>query len=82
MVSLAQLHPLGAQGCDLLATDDILLQASVVGGAATPAIAVPTTAALVGASFEHQVLGVEVDANGHAAAITSSNALHCTIGAF
>lgn len=82
VVSLAQLHPLGAQGCDLLATDDILLQASVVGGAATPAIAVPTTAALVGASFEHQVLGVEVDANGHAAAITSSNALHCTIGAF
>ena len=79
-VPLVQLHPLGVPGCQLLTTGDILLQFPVVGGAATPAFAVPSAAVLIGAPFEHQVLGVEVDAQGHAVAVTSSNAVHCTIG--
>jgi hypothetical protein len=78
---LAQLHPLGAPGCYLLTTDDILLQFTVTGGAALPDLPVPNTPALVGGQFLHQVLGVELDAAGHPAAITSSNALLLTVGA-
>lgn len=77
---LSSLHPLGVPGCRLLTTDDILLQFGVVAGAASPRLPIPNAPALVGASFQHQLLAVEVDANGHAAAITSSNALQLTIG--
>lgn len=79
-VPLAQLHPLGAPGCQLLATDDILLQFPVAAGAAEPTFAVPSATVLLGTAFEHQVVGVEVDAAGRVVAVTSSNAVRCTFG--
>lgn len=80
-VPLALLHPQGAPGCNLLTTIDLTLQFAVVGGAATPTLAVPNAAALVGAVFQHQLIGVEVGASGSVTAVTSSNALQFTIGA-
>ena len=80
-VPLSLLHPLGLPGCNLLTTDDIMLSFSVVAGACAPSLPVPNAASLVGAAFQHQLLGVEVSAAGHAAAVTSSNALQLTIGA-
>ncbi|MFT4511868.1 MAG: hypothetical protein ACI89X_000979 [Planctomycetota bacterium] len=78
---LSSLHPLGTPGCNLLVTDDILVQFDVSGGAASAEIFVPNAPALVGAQFHHQLLAVEVGATGNLAAITSSNALLLTIGA-
>ena len=80
MQPLPVLHPLGTSGCNLLVTDDILLQFDVSAGGASPEIFVPNATALVGAQFYHQVLGIEVTTNGNLAAITSSNALLLTIG--
>lgn len=45
-------------------------------------IALPNTAALVGNSFHHYVVPFEVDLAFNVTAITNSNALTCTVGAF
>jgi trimeric autotransporter adhesin len=80
-VPLAQLSPLGAFGCALLATPDLLALAPTSFGEANAEFAIPNTLALVGAAFEHQFLAVELDATGSASALRSSNALRLVIGA-
>jgi hypothetical protein len=81
-VPLASGHPLGVPGCDLLVADQILLTFHVGTGSVSTAIAIPLQAPLVGTSFYHQVIPVELDAAGNLQAITSSNALALTIGAY
>ena len=79
---LPQVHPLGAPGCVLLVTDEILLQFPINNGGVHTSIAIPDSMALVGANFYHQVVVVELHAVGAKSALTSSNALALTIGAF
>jgi hypothetical protein len=77
---LSLLHPAGLPGCTSLATPDLLQLLPSNGGLVRPRLLIPNTAALVGASFEHQVLGIELDAVANVTAITGSNALRFTIG--
>jgi trimeric autotransporter adhesin len=79
---MPSVHALGVVGCDLLVTDEILLQITVTSGSAQSWIAIPGAASLVGAHFYHQVVGVELDAASAITALTSTNALRLTIGAF
>ena len=78
---LSLLHPAGLPGCTSLATPDLLQLLPSSGGLARPQLLLPNTATLIGASFEHQVLGIELDAAANVTAITGSNALRFTIGA-
>lgn len=75
-------HPLGVAGCELLVTDEILLQIMVASGQTETWIAIPGAAPLIGAQFYHQVVGIELDASSAITALTSTNALQLTIGAF
>ncbi|MCU0863392.1 MAG: hypothetical protein MUC36_06355 [Planctomycetes bacterium] len=78
---LSLLHPAGVPGCSLLATGDLVQLLPSSGGIARPVLAIPNAPALVGASFEHQVLGLELDGLGNVTAITGSNALQFVLGA-
>jgi hypothetical protein len=78
---LAQISPLGAAGCTLLATPDIAALAPAASGIANAALAIPNAAALVGAAFEQQFLAIELDTAGNLLALRSSNALRLVIGA-
>lgn len=80
-VPLSTGHPLGWPGCDVLVADEILIQFLVGNGQVDASIAIPNIGALVGTSFYHQVVPVELDSSGAILAITSSNALALTIGA-
>ena len=79
---MPSVHALGVAGCELLVTDEILLQITVANGRARSSIAIPVAASLVGAQFYHQVVGVELDASSTIIALTSTNALRLTIGVF
>jgi trimeric autotransporter adhesin len=79
---MPSVHALGVAGCELLVTDEILLQITVANGRARSSIAIPGAASLVGAQFYHQVVGVELDASSTIMALTSTNALRLTIGVF
>ena len=52
------------------------------GGTVDTQVALPDAVALVGATFHHYVVPFEVDLALSVTAITNSNALTCTIGAF
>lgn len=75
-------HPLGAAGCTLLVDDDIVLTVPAAAGEAVARFAVPTAAALLGASFEQQTVVAETTASGDLAALFVSNALTLTIGSW
>jgi hypothetical protein len=72
----------GVAGCTLLVTPDRRDLLFPVAGAVTTQIAIPNTATLVGQVFHHQVVPIEVDGAGTITAVTSTNALTMTIGAF
>jgi trimeric autotransporter adhesin len=79
---MPSVHPLGQAGCTLWVDDDILFDFLRGSGFVDSSLAIPTQAALVGGVFYHQVVPVEVDAAGNLSALTSTNALALTIGAF
>ena len=81
-VPLSSGHPLGLPGCNVLVADEILIQFMVGTGAVESSIDVPNNSNLIGSIFHHQVVPVELDANGSIQALTSSNALTLTIGSF
>jgi hypothetical protein len=81
-VPLSSGHPLGLPGCDVLVADEILIDFMVGGGVVESSIAIPTDSYLVGATFHHQVVPVELDGSGSIQALTSSNGLTLTIGAY
>jgi hypothetical protein len=81
-VPLAALLPQGVAGCNLLVSPDHLYFAVAEAGTVTTAIPLPSSMALVGLSFFHQLNPVEVDASLNIVAVTASNALQLTTGWF
>jgi hypothetical protein len=81
-IPLSSGTPLGLPGCDLLVADHILIQFMVGAGAVASSVHVPNSSYLIGATFYHQVIPVELNAGGGIQALSSSNALAMTIGAF
>lgn len=81
-IPLANLIPQGQPGCSLLATGDLLQLAIATGGETTTALAIPDFLPNAGLSLFHQVLAVELNPSGDILAVTSTNALNLTIGAF
>ncbi len=69
-------------GCTLLVSPDLLDLHLPTAGSVQTRIAIPNTAALAGQVIREQVAPVELDALGNITAITSTNALTLTIGAF
>ncbi len=79
---LAQLFPQGVPGCDLLVSPDFSQVVFPVAGIAPTRVVLPAAAVLVGQVLHHQVIVIELDAALAIHAITSSNGLALTIGAF
>ena len=76
------LIPQGVTGCSLLASPDVWLADLPAAGVASTQLGIPDSLALVGAQLFHQVVAIELDAASAIIAITSSNGLELTIGAF
>ncbi len=81
-IPMPSVHALGTPGCTLLVDDDILIQFSRGNGQVDSEIAIPALSALVGATFRHQVIPIELDLIGNLAALTATNALLLTVGTF
>lgn len=80
--ALDDVLPAGQAGCTLWVQPDVVTLASTAGGIATWQTQVPQAAALLGASFRHQMVPCELGPSGTLLAVTSTNALELTIGAF
>lgn len=79
---LAALHPQGAPGCSLFASQCALELCWTGSGAFTTSLTLPNDPALAGQVLWQQAVPFELDVAGHIAALTSTNALKLTIGAF
>lgn len=78
---LTLVSPFALPGCDGLVLPDwadVLVPAA---GIARSLLPVPTSSALIGATFFHQHVPLELDALGNVALVTSTNALQLRIGA-
>ncbi|MCR9247333.1 MAG: hypothetical protein NXI31_20065 [bacterium] len=78
---LAQVHPAGLPNCSLLATTDAVVLAVPAAGELDFALNVPADPAFVGIRLEHQVVQGEF-LQGALTALSASNALRLTIGAY
>ena len=80
---LAVLHPAGGAGCDLR-VDPIVVDLTLPPHAVVvdSTLAMPTSAALIGAVFREQTVEFELDAAGAFTRLNSSNALLATVGDF
>lgn len=76
---LASIHPAGVVGCDLLASLEIVLPGSNLGGVVVSPLPVPNDPLLVQFTLYHQVLEIATS-SGAISAITSTNALALTFG--
>lgn len=81
-VQLSQLAPQGQPGCFLMPTPDSMRWSLTANGQAETALAIPPAAALVGVKLHQQVIPLELDPAGNVVAITATNRLVLTIGAF
>jgi hypothetical protein len=79
---LSSVLPQGQPGCTLLVSPDLLDVLLPVAGTANSQLALPNTPSLVGQSFHHQMVPLELDLSSAITAITSTNALTATIGVF
>ncbi len=79
---LATFFPQALPGCDLLVTPDHVQFSLTTDGSAPTALEIPANAALVGVSFRHQLNLIELDAALQFVAITASDVLAMTVGAF
>ena len=77
---LSALLPQGVVGCDLLVTPDVLQLAVPTNGAFATSIALPSTVSLVGVDLYQQFIEIHIGASASLVALTSSNALHWTLG--
>lgn len=69
-------------GCDLLVAPDILQAGVTTTGIAQFEIYLPNTPPLVGVTFHQQLVPFEVDPLGAWVAVTATNRLQATVGAF
>lgn len=74
---LAQALP----GCDLHVTPDILEALVTTTGTAQSSLLLPDSPPIVGVTFYHQMVPIELDGAGNWVAITSTNGLQLTVGA-
>ena len=81
MLPLSQLLPIGGAGCTLRTLPDAVDSLPVWNGAALGQWAVPNAPALLGGTFVQQTVVLESTA-GTATALTASQALQLTIGAY
>jgi hypothetical protein len=79
---LAALLPQAAIGCDLHVVPAVLLLSVASNGVATVGIDLPNTLALAGNDLFEQMVPIELDALGNIQAITATNSLRLTVGAF
>jgi hypothetical protein len=79
---LAVLLPQGLPGCTAWVIGDLLDVVLPIAGAADTQVALPSSPALVGATFQQQVLPFVFDASGALVELTSTNSLLLTLGAF
>lgn len=71
-----------ATGFSTLVSPDLLDVLLPVAGTADTQLTLPNSPSLVGQSFHHQMVPLELDASLAITAITSTNALTATIGVF
>ena len=81
VIPLSSLLPQGVPGCTQLATLDLLDVLVPNAGRATASVSIPNSGALVGQTFQQQVVAIELDLLGNLVAVTATNALALTIGA-
>jgi hypothetical protein len=74
--------PQGQPGCSLLVSPDLLDVLLPVAGVVNSQTNVPNSMSLVGGTFHHQLVPFELGASSAITAVTSSNAIAATIGAF
>ncbi|HZN37385.1 MAG TPA: hypothetical protein VFD82_01205 [Planctomycetota bacterium] len=79
---LSSILPQGVAGCTLWVSPDLLAVYVPSAGSVTTQIAIPHSVALAGQQLHQQVVPIELDAVGNLLALTSTNALLLTIGAF
>lgn len=81
-IPLPTILPQGVAGCSLLTSPDILKVLVPVAGAASTTLALPNTTSLAGFVIHQQVVALDLGTTGSLVAVTSSNRLTLTIGAF
>lgn len=81
-VPLTTLHPAAGPTCRLLTTPDVAVLVANTQGTVDLQLAIPRDPAFVGVQLRQQILQVELGAGGSLAALSSSNALALTLGAF
>jgi hypothetical protein len=81
-VPLNLVHALGVPGCVLDVAPDILEALITTNGTATSQLYLPNTPPLVGVTFFHQMVPIELDSVGDWVEITSTNTLQLTVGQF
>ncbi len=69
-------------GCDVLTMPDLLGALVTTNGIAESQIFLPSTSPLVGIPFFHQMVPIEVDANGGWPSVVATNALQLVAGSF
>jgi hypothetical protein len=79
---LSSILPQGVAGCTLWVSPDLLVAYVPSAGSVTTRLAIPNAVALAGQVLHQQVGPLELDAAGNVIALTSTNALTLTIGAF
>lgn len=79
---LAVALPQAVPGADLLVAPDIVEALFTATGVAQSQLFLPNTPPLVGVTFYHQMIPIEIDAQLNFLAITATNALQVTTGMF
>ncbi len=79
---LTILFPQAGPGCDVLVGPDILGALVTTTGSAQSELFLPNVPPLVGLSFFHQMVPIEIGAGGAWTAVTATNALQLTAGMF
>jgi hypothetical protein len=82
LAPLTILFPQAGPGCDILTLPDILIPVVTTTGTVQSSLFLPNVPPLVGLTFYHQMVPIEVDALGAWVAVTATNALQLTVGAF
>ena len=81
-LALAFVFPQALPGCTLHATPDAIVIGNAAGGRFDYAFGIPNTPALVGVSVFHQMVVQELGPQQQLLAMTATNALQLTVGAF
>lgn len=81
-VPLTAVFAQGGPGCDILATPDFVDLLLTTNGTAQSSVFVPSSSALVGSSFFHQMIPIELTTSGTVPRVVATNALELTVGRF